>query len=82
MEGNKVQYNTFISVLTVFLQVVALNPKPFLAELTGKKVVVKLKWCQEYVGNIPPDLQFCLIFQRFVIIFRLLHELTSIIFVL
>ena len=31
-------------------QAVALNPTPFLAELTGKKVVVKLKWGQEYRG--------------------------------
>jgi small nuclear ribonucleoprotein F len=26
------------------------NPKPFLAELTGKRVVVKLKWGMEYKG--------------------------------
>ena len=26
------------------------NPKPFLAELTGKPVVVKLKWGMEYKG--------------------------------
>ena len=26
------------------------NPKPFLADLTGKAVVVKLKWGQEYKG--------------------------------
>lgn len=29
---------------------VAKNPKPFLAELTGKGVVVKLKWGMEYKG--------------------------------
>ena len=27
-----------------------INPKPFLAELTGKSVVVKLKWGMEYKG--------------------------------
>jgi len=27
-----------------------LNPKPFLASLTGKSVVVKLKWGMEYRG--------------------------------
>lgn len=26
------------------------NPKPFLQELTGKPVIVKLKWGQEYKG--------------------------------
>jgi len=26
------------------------NPKPFLAELTGKPVIVKLKWGMEYKG--------------------------------
>lgn len=28
-----------------------LNPKPYLSELTGKKVLVKLKWGMEYKGN-------------------------------
>ncbi|XP_065324908.1 small nuclear ribonucleoprotein F-like [Gordionus sp. m RMFG-2023] len=27
-----------------------LNPKPFLNSLTGKKVIVKLKWGMEYKG--------------------------------
>jgi len=27
-----------------------LNPKPFLSELTGKAVIVKLKWGMEYKG--------------------------------
>ena len=39
-----------------------LNPKPFLSELTGKAVIVKLKWGMEYKGelrkhiveNVPP----------------------------
>jgi len=26
------------------------QPKPFLADLTGKRVIVKLKWGQEYRG--------------------------------
>jgi small nuclear ribonucleoprotein F len=29
---------------------VPVNPKPFLAQLTGKKVLVKLKWGMSYVG--------------------------------
>lgn len=32
-------------------QVTPLNPKPFLAELTGKQVAVKLKWGMEYRGG-------------------------------
>lgn len=28
------------------------NPKPFLADLTGKNVRVKLKWGQEYQGEL------------------------------
>ncbi|KAL3319930.1 hypothetical protein Ciccas_001386 [Cichlidogyrus casuarinus] len=27
-----------------------LNPKPFLSNVTGKKVIVKLKWGMEYKG--------------------------------
>lgn len=27
-----------------------MNPKPFLTELTGKPVIVKLKWGMEYKG--------------------------------
>ncbi|PAA94101.1 hypothetical protein BOX15_Mlig017958g1, partial [Macrostomum lignano] len=30
--------------------VTTINPKPFLASLTGKAVVVKLKWGMEYKG--------------------------------
>ena len=35
------------------------NPKPFLTELTGSDVIVKLKWGMEYKGNllsVPPFL--------------------------
>lgn len=28
------------------------NPKPFLTELTGGDVIVKLKWGMEYKGNL------------------------------
>lgn len=31
-----------------------LNPKPFLAELTGGPVIVKLKWGMEYKGAREP----------------------------
>ena len=33
------------------VQTVPVNPKPFLNELTGKVVVVKLKWGMEYKGT-------------------------------
>ena len=29
---------------------VPVNPKPFLNQLTGKKIIVKLKWGMEYQG--------------------------------
>jgi len=29
---------------------IPVNPKPFLAELTGKSIIVKLKWGMEYKG--------------------------------
>ncbi|KAK2197355.1 bifunctional LSM domain superfamily/LSM domain [Babesia duncani] len=29
-----------------------LNPKPFLNNLTGKRVIVKLKWGMEYKGTL------------------------------
>ena len=28
------------------------NPKPYLADLTGKSVLVKLKWGMEYTGTL------------------------------
>lgn len=34
------------------LQTMPLNPKPFLNGLTGKPVVVKLKWGMEYKGYL------------------------------
>uniref|UniRef100_A0A3Q2D4B0 Small nuclear ribonucleoprotein F n=1 Tax=Cyprinodon variegatus TaxID=28743 RepID=A0A3Q2D4B0_CYPVA len=35
-----------------FLQSLPLNPKPFLNGLTGKPVMVKLKWGMEYKGYL------------------------------
>ena len=35
------------------LQTVPVNPKPFLNDLTGKPVIVKLKWGMEYKGAQP-----------------------------
>jgi len=29
-----------------------LNPKPFLQEMTGNVIIVKLKWGMEYKGNV------------------------------
>ena len=39
-----------INKLLPCLQTVPVNPKPFINELTGKQVVVKLKWGMEYKG--------------------------------
>jgi small nuclear ribonucleoprotein F len=33
---------------------VPVNPKPFMNDLTGKQVVVKLKWGMEYKGALSP----------------------------
>merc|ERR1712224_368964 len=32
------------------MSMIPVNPKPFLADLTGKSVIVKLKWGMEYKG--------------------------------
>jgi hypothetical protein len=38
-------------VINIYLnQVTPVNPKPFLQDLTGKAVAVKLKWGLEYRG--------------------------------
>ncbi len=34
------------------MQTVPVNPKPFLNDLTGKPVIVKLKWGMEYKGIV------------------------------
>lgn len=39
-------------LLLVFTQSLPLNPKPFLNGLTGKPVMVKLKWGMEYKGYL------------------------------
>ncbi|KAJ0178476.1 hypothetical protein K1T71_006299 [Dendrolimus kikuchii] len=41
----KKSYNT-----TTMAAAMPINPKPFLNSLTGKSVLVKLKWGQEYKG--------------------------------
>ena len=44
-------------ILFSFQSLQPVNPKPFLADLTGLSVVVKLKWGMEYKGettNFPP----------------------------
>jgi hypothetical protein len=38
---------------------VPVNPKPFLNELTGKTVIVKLKWGMEYKGGYTEQQQRC-----------------------
>ena len=43
------------------------NPKPFLQDLTGKPVIVKLKWGMEYKGYLVSvdnymNLQVCISF--------------------
>jgi len=34
------------------MKIKPVNPKPFLVDLTGKQVRVKLKWGQEYQGEL------------------------------
>mgnify|MGYP002363349369 CR=1 FL=1 len=34
------------------MQLNIVNPKPFLADLTGKLILVKLKWGMEYKGYL------------------------------
>lgn len=34
------------------LQNVPVNPKPFLNDLTGQQIIVKLKWGMEYKGEV------------------------------
>ena len=36
----------------LYVQALPLNPKPFLNGLTGKPVMVKLKWGMEYKGYL------------------------------
>jgi small nuclear ribonucleoprotein F len=36
----------------LIMQLQPVNPKPFLAELTGKPVLVRLKWGMEYKGYL------------------------------
>ena len=36
----------------LFIQTLPMNPKPFLNGLTGKPVIVKLKWGMEYKGYL------------------------------
>lgn len=43
--------NPFVDLCTHPPQFVPVNPKPFLTELTGKPVIVKLKWGMEYKGK-------------------------------
>jgi small nuclear ribonucleoprotein F len=36
----------------LILQLQTLNPRPFLGELVGKDIIVRLKWGQEYRGRL------------------------------
>ena len=52
---SSVRIHSFSHILANFdnlydMQVNPVNPKPFLQELTGKPVYVKLKWGLEYKG--------------------------------
>ena len=44
-------FSNLFCVLVRFVQTIPVNPKPFLNNLTGKTVIVKLKWGMEYKGN-------------------------------
>ena len=39
-------------MFSFYVQTLPLNPKPFLNGLTGKPVMVKLKWGMEYKGYL------------------------------
>ncbi|KAM7522507.1 hypothetical protein LguiA_012409 [Lonicera macranthoides] len=45
-----------VSALLQIKTTVPVNPKPFLNNLTGKPVIVKLKWGMEYKGTVLPYL--------------------------
>ena len=45
-------YRYYVLIYVFQLQAMPLNPKPFLNSLTGKPVVVKLKWGMEYKGYL------------------------------
>ena len=47
----KVLNGNFLSS-AYLLQTIPMNPKPFLNDLTGKPVIVKLKWGMEYKGAL------------------------------
>lgn len=47
-----VSFLRFLLRLRLLLQTVPVNPKPFLNDLTGKPVIVKLKWGMEYKGYL------------------------------
>jgi hypothetical protein len=58
-------------MITIFwcLQTVPVNPKPFLNNLTGKTVIVKLKWGMEYKGqNFVPFFSFLFGFYFFFVL--------------
>ena len=44
--------NLLFAMDQLLMQTVPVNPKPFLNNLTGKRVIVKLKWGMEYKGFI------------------------------
>ena len=59
-------FSSSCNLFFFFLQVAPVNPKPFLQELTGKPVFVRLKWGLEYKGFLVStdrymNLQVCLI---------------------
>lgn len=45
-------YNICLVLILLSMQSLPLNPKPFLNGLTGKPVMVKLKWGMEYKGYL------------------------------
>ena len=51
----------FADVFQYCMQSIPVNPKPFLNELTGKPVIVKLKWGMEYKGTILSGIRMLLV---------------------
>ena len=56
-----------------------MNPKPFLAELTGKTIIVKLKWGIEYKGLLYSSDPYMNLYVDFKYFFQLIYYLFGIV---
>ncbi|MCO5606370.1 hypothetical protein L7F22_060558 [Adiantum nelumboides] len=51
-KGFRLRVRLGVCVLGIAMAAIPVNPKPFLNNLTGKPVIVKLKWGMEYKGYL------------------------------